>query len=421
MAVSLPLLSLPYDVPENCCAGCRAILTNRLFLGCKLCYQNYDLECANISKERFLNIMSEEQKENYECPACMCKKPKNGNHNNPVGRQDNHISIVDLIDADSSNVGPEAQFASNNSSEHVTFRNRQRKDAFVAENTFMDELVRLSSVRAIIRDEFERIIDQRLVKLFSKYDEEQTTRNIKTQQALNGISEKVTLLEQRVNALECELASKSNETFQQTPVITIEKDNLKVRKPLPTTPKQKPSSTGKDTSDLAKLSEKQDQEPVQCAVTTVVPAAPAGPSLPTLSGDSYRISNNTSVINEKNIAYSKIAAKPKRSLGFLRGSAPANESLPQLMAAEQQRYIHLCYVQMGTSDQQVKDYVNAITGAGTCSVESLKARGQYASFKIGVPTTLYDSVMEPEKWPINVCIKPWSTNFRLRRDSEQKQ
>lgn len=95
---------------------------------------------------------------------------------------------------------------------------------------------------------------------------------------------------------------------------------------------------------------------------------------------------------------------------IVRGSA--TPGLTQLEAAERVRYLHLYYVKICTSEEQVLNHLKSIFDSEGYTVEGLKARGSYASFKLGVPSRLESCVMDSENWPENVCIKPWRQNFR---------
>lgn len=66
------------------CAGCRSTIPNKLFLACFYCKDKYDLDCANVSEQRFFNTMTADHKRNWQCQACRCKAPKSDNSNTPV-------------------------------------------------------------------------------------------------------------------------------------------------------------------------------------------------------------------------------------------------------------------------------------------------------------------------------------------------
>lgn len=69
------------------CAGCLQKIPNREYLICLLCNDTYDLECANVSIQRFLNTMTREHKQSWKCQICRSKKPKTDNTNTPIRPQ----------------------------------------------------------------------------------------------------------------------------------------------------------------------------------------------------------------------------------------------------------------------------------------------------------------------------------------------
>lgn len=67
------------------CSGCKqTIKDKRRFLICSLCKEYYDLDCANVTENRFHNIMTGDHKNKWKCQACICKMPKQNNSNTPV-------------------------------------------------------------------------------------------------------------------------------------------------------------------------------------------------------------------------------------------------------------------------------------------------------------------------------------------------
>lgn len=109
--------------------------------------------------------------------------------------------------------------------------------------------------------------------------------------------------------------------------------------------------------------------------------------------------------------------RSRRSLGnVVRGTAAPGTT--KLEASERWRYLHLFYVKQGTTDSQVREHLLTICGTDVCTVEVLKSRGNYASFKLGVPSKLADQVSAVHNWAEDICVKPWRHNFR-DRSSEQ--
>lgn len=67
----------------NTCAGCKKSIKMKELLKCGICTRKYDLECANVTAEKF-NLMDPTLKNTWKCPECRCKQPKTDNTNTPI-------------------------------------------------------------------------------------------------------------------------------------------------------------------------------------------------------------------------------------------------------------------------------------------------------------------------------------------------
>lgn len=66
------------------CAGCMNTIKRKECLQCFFCHLRYDLLCANVPEKQY-KLMSIEKRNNWKCPACRSKQPKNDISNTPVG------------------------------------------------------------------------------------------------------------------------------------------------------------------------------------------------------------------------------------------------------------------------------------------------------------------------------------------------
>lgn len=66
------------------CGGCLKPIEGKQYLRCNLCALNYDLSCANVSEQRYLNTMTRDHKKNWKCMLCISKQPKGDNSNTPI-------------------------------------------------------------------------------------------------------------------------------------------------------------------------------------------------------------------------------------------------------------------------------------------------------------------------------------------------
>lgn len=100
----------------------------------------------------------------------------------------------------------------------------------------------------------------------------------------------------------------------------------------------------------------------------------------------------------------------------IRGTAPPAST--SLLPAERKSYLHLYYVKVGTTVEQVITHLKNICAEDVCSVEVLKSRGDYASFKLSVPTKHCSKYLSPENWAVDVHIKPWHSGFRNKKGTQ---
>ncbi|CAG4939313.1 unnamed protein product [Colias eurytheme] len=97
-------------------------------------------------------------------------------------------------------------------------------------------------------------------------------------------------------------------------------------------------------------------------------------------------------------------------------AAPGTTSLE---AAERKSYLHVYYLKSGTTVEQVINHLLVICPNDSCFVEQLKPRGDYASFKLTVPTKHVDIYLSPSHWAEDVHIKPWRSGFRKEKDTQK--
>lgn len=93
----------------------------------------------------------------------------------------------------------------------------------------------------------------------------------------------------------------------------------------------------------------------------------------------------------------------KRRFTSVRGTA--GPDLNPLKAVEQRRFIHLWNMVSGADD--VRRYLQTLNPECTYTVEELKPKGEYKSFKIGVPAKMYEMCLTASIWPDNARVKAW--------------
>lgn len=83
----------------------------------------------------------------------------------------------------------------------------------------------------------------------------------------------------------------------------------------------------------------------------------------------------------------------------------AGPDVTTLRAVEYRKYVHLWNMASGVDE--IRAYMQILCPGKTCTVEELKSKGEYKSYKIGVPQELYDRCLSAEVWPENARVKAW--------------
>lgn len=426
------------------CAGCRTTITHRQYLRCSLCALIYDLECANVSEARFLNTMTKDRKATWKCIHCVSKQPKTGNLNTPVGaaqssgqRNENrtqnknkiNIEPLQLDHSPGAANGRETPPAVNNpdlprsadmpaistvhtspecnSTGHIAlFGGTGEENVTIrrgggvtgegnAEYTYSEDIFCMDSIRATIRDEFERFLEERLSVVIAKQISEQITAPMK--KSIHDLSERVLLLEDKIKILE---GGKQTTNSKKPTKSNQYEHGDTVTQNLPLNNKTAPLSA-----------EEVDQGRV------------ADQSKTNVFTDNKQVSaSHKSNSQHDPVEWTEVVKKRSRvsPVGVIRGAAAPGAM--KLEAAERRRYLHLYYVKVGTTEEQVRDHLRAICPGDDSVVIVLKARGNYASFKLDVPSKSADTIMSPENWPEDVCVKPWSQSpYRSFRHKSEEQ
>ncbi|KAI8434147.1 hypothetical protein MSG28_012272 [Choristoneura fumiferana] len=93
----------------------------------------------------------------------------------------------------------------------------------------------------------------------------------------------------------------------------------------------------------------------------------------------------------------------KNRFSSVRGTA-GPEATP-LRAVEYRKYIHLW--NMVSDADEIRAYLRSLSPESLCTVEELRPKGEYKSYKIGVPAVQYERCLSADVWPANARIRPW--------------
>lgn len=404
------------------CAGCLNIISDSRFLSCSECSQSYDLLCANVPECRFYNAMTAEHKSTWKCQLCKCKHRKSDNTNTPVR----------LVGADSANsmflqdLTPSALATA--ASGHDGSLDLERSVGLVSDNvgtrrghsakaletpqkfqindTIADDMLYLDNIRSIIREELQVAINQRLTNIIGKAVSEQFASEYCS--TISKLSDKVSGLEERVLKLEALASNPYTERDQMRTVeLNVEKSaSMVIKEVTPKMPLQHEGAKPKSTSAVTKTTKKNNRDQQDGCDASIVHLDPL-------------VETGTDTESKKGFNdWTEVKKRRPRTASSRITRGTADVSSTKLEASEWLRQVHVFYVKLGTTEEQVKSHVASVIGTNNITVETLKSRGQYASFKLAVPSTSYEHILAPESWPVNVCVKPWQQLFRQKSERQ---
>lgn len=372
------------------CAGCRKLVSeDGPFMKCARCKQIYDIFCANIDADMF-GKLSVEFRGSWMCTECRCKLPKSDNSHTPVHQHQkqgmhttndylNNTTDISVHSPDNVTMRTGARMAHRQNTEHVNIDDMK--------NSVIEELKKM---QVDFETQLTSKINNLIVEQFLTFKAEFLDK-------INFLTCKILDLENQYK-LSSDKATEHAPTNEKSTIITPENKVPKRKsQPNPRPPAAKAKAkTGGISSGFTLKSN------VQEAPLTSVPA-----------------SSNIDCDETDKESWEEVKRRRSRASlpGVLRGTA-APGSTP-LQASERWSYLHLYYVQEGTTTEQVKNHLKSICGSDVCTVDELKPRGRYASFKLGVPSKNAGSVMSSENWAEDICVKPWRQNFRANAKSTQ--
>lgn len=283
-----------------------------------------------------------------------------------------------------------------------------RDSSLFGENSYPEDTVCLDNIRTVVREELEHIVNERLAKLISNIVVEKVADSVQT--AYGNLQERVSALERKVTSfingtLEKQQLTEARLVEQPVPIRRVEE--------VKCGEKSKPMVSQNTSQSKSALLRRTKRKPLSHAVP-----ANKHQSIPEADKPEILAYKERQPANATSDGSWREVRKTRRS-PVLVVCGTAAPGVTQLEACERWRYLHLYFIKESTTGDQVSSHLASISGTNVCTAEVLKARGHYASFKLGVPSQLADKIMLPENWPENVCIKPWRQNFRV--SSQEKR
>jgi hypothetical protein len=160
---------------------------------------------------------------------------------------------------------------------------------------------------------------------------------------------------------------------------------------------------------------KKDKDPVTLPInSTVITQTEIPPADPPINQVSAACSQRSNPIADNSSTDDNVAAmikecsevptnKKQRRTTSIRCTGGSN--VTTLRAVEVRKYIHLW--NMVSSADEVREYLQQLCERSTCTVEELRSKGEYKSYKLGVPVAYYDKCLSADVWPDNARVKMW--------------
>lgn len=365
------------------CAACNSeLLSGDAFLECavKTCSKVYHYLCNN----RELTL---EERATWECPECCCAARKGGRSTELPVRTSAPIGLTNVSSRSRSN--PPPMSPENTSTSMALETQLLREQINMLAEQLAGAVASIAQYHTALTNCTQKIelYSEKLIKL------EQTSQCQRCQLITSGMC---TQLE-----TSCQDEGKS-ETSKPNPKRCVEQGQI-AQETLPIDSYQsKPKPL---VNDLMKKS-------------LQFHTAPISEFVPMTSQQNEQTAISTQIGTEQNSANNDWVEvrkqKPKR-FSSVRGTA--GPEVTSLKAVEFRKYFHLWNMVSGADD--ILSYLRKLCLGGVCTVEELKSKGDYKSFKIGVPADHFEKCLSADIWPDNARVKGWL--FRRQRTSKSQE
>lgn len=369
------------------CAACRTAIEEGDGLQCtiEVCNKQYHLLCigeANPGKELWV------------CPECRCATKKGGDNSlTPVGSKKSRDTNITFRKKPPSHID-EGQVSKN-----------EDKDVRAVMRSLMQEISLLRqllehSVAIIKMNEvkIENYLAQMDV-LNNKLSEYETA-NAAISAELKHYVAKVEKLNREIGRngnLQTAVASQHEEKSPLRDLSVKGKRNDKVTKgptgctPIKNHPRTESTPSSSTVPNLSTALRKSDK--VVAITNREVNAE---------EGKKSKLTVQTPLPEEAQ--WTEVKKKSRRPTSMCGIAGP---TVTTLKAVEPRKYLHLW--NMESSADEISKYLRQLCPNGTCTLEELKSRGNYKSYKIGVPVVYYETCFSVNVWPVNARIKAWVT------------
>lgn len=386
------------------CSGCDAVIFNILFMECSnsSCKKIYDLKCLGIAQGKF-DSLSQEEKENWICPECLCSNPKTGNSETPVrtnplvfnrtftpstnitmlrGSNNNKMNLDITTDNDSEDKLLLSEFREFRYEMFTRFEKQAEQLRKMEELLFRNEseLCVLRETLNVVQEKAKKadVLEQQLKILLNRNDHS------------NDRLSEINMMQNNI----CETKVQAqNETAQKPTFANIVKEKVDVGNTDKSVRATKSEATKRATLPRSEM-----------AIDTNKVNVKAKENVGTLTNDH----NEWRTVDRKK---NKFVSKEIRKGG--------NTCILDIQATERKKHLHVWRLKKDTSAECLENYVKSICGSDiSVKVEKIrhKTERDYSSFIIGVPESKFQKLCQPDIWPLNAEFSEW---VWFRRSAEK--
>lgn len=374
----------------NCAACCSIIVDKEEYLTCSLdiCHKRYHLSCIT---DKNLNCY-----ESWICPECRCAAKKGGDNSfTPVG-----TTIEDC----SQNITFRNKLSCNSTEKQydckcwlsVEFR-AWRQEMGTLKDQLNNAVSLIAKYEASLDKYYTQVND--LNNRLQQYELQKVNNNSPISQYRDKLAKSSSVSNTPLSITTSSGEMQNNEKLNLSTSIIISnpaRDLCKERKKELVS--SHPVSNYRREAHDSKLEKKNDVNQHKNQATVY--------------GETEI--QSSSITNPVEEQWIEVKRKRRRHSNFLRGTA--GPGVTHLKAVDARKWFHLWNMESSADD--IRKYLIHLLPDVSCTVEELIPKGNYKSFKIGVPLEHYETIYTSNAWPLNARIKPWFTlKSRIRGNS----
>lgn len=379
------------------CNGCGAVIFNILFMECSkvTCKKLYDLKCIGFTQQKF-EFLSQEEKDKWICPECVCSNPKAGNSDTPVRSS---LMSFNKTFTPSTNINTVRGSKTTQINLDMTSDTECNDNLLLTEfREFRSEMICLFEKQAKDYNELQKILYRNESELYA------------IRESLKVVQEKakkVDVLEQQLEVL----ITKNEHLENCLKSMSLKHDNLcekETHSQNSLTQKPTFAKIVQQNVNVGSVDKTARTEVADCGAIKNA-AIHRTDTMSSTSKEVIRVSENIENLNE-DLGKWKTVERKKGKFTAKEIKKGGSTSILDIQATERKKHLHVWRLKKETSVECLEAYVKNVCGPEIpVKVEKIRQKTErdYASFIIGVPESIFESLCQPNIWPINAEFSEW--------------